>query len=53
VAAAEIFVEAMKRAGRTLTRQSLIASLEGFAGVKTTLPQPITFGPTRRVGIQE
>ena len=53
VAAAEIFVEAMKRAGRSLTRQSLIAALEGFAGVKTTLPRPISFGPTRRVGIAD
>jgi hypothetical protein len=53
VAAAEILVEAMKRAGRSLTRQSLIAALEGFAGVKTTLPRPITFGPTRRVGIAD
>jgi mono/diheme cytochrome c family protein len=51
VAAAEIFVEAMKRAGRSLTRRSLIAALESFGGVKTTLPQPITFGPARRIGI--
>ena len=53
VAAGEIFVEAMRRAGRSLTRQSLIAALEGFAGVKTTLPKPITFGPARRVGIAD
>ena len=51
VAAAEILVEAMKRAGRSLTRQSLVAALESFAGVQTSLPQPITFGPARRIGI--
>jgi hypothetical protein len=53
VAVAEIFVEGMKRAGRSLTRQSLIAALESFGGVKTTLPKPITFGPTRHVGIAD
>ena len=53
VAAAEILVEAMKRAGRSLTRQSLVAALESFAGVKTSLPQPITFGPARRIGIAD
>lgn len=50
-ATAEILTEAMKRAGRGLTRRSFIQALESFDGVKTSLPNPVTFGPNRRVGI--
>jgi Cytochrome c len=53
VASAEILVEAMKRAGRGLTRASLIQALESFSGVKTSLPGLVTFGPNRRVGIAD
>jgi hypothetical protein len=50
-ASAEILGEAMKRAGRSLTRSSLIQALESFYRVQTTLGAPITFGPNRRIGI--
>jgi mono/diheme cytochrome c family protein len=53
VAAAEIFVEGMKRAGRSLTRHSLIEAIERFSLVGTSLPEPISFGPSRRVGIAD
>jgi ABC-type branched-subunit amino acid transport system substrate-binding protein len=49
-AAAQIFVEALKRAGQDLSREKLIASLEGIYEYNTGLTPPITFGPNRRVG---
>jgi len=49
-ASAEIVVEAMKRAGRGLTRGKLIEALEGFHQVETSLHAPVSFGPNRRVG---
>jgi hypothetical protein len=52
-ATAEILVEGMRRAGRALTRHSLVEALEGLTAVKTSLPEAITFSPTRRVGIAD
>ncbi len=49
-ASAEIMAEALRRAGRTLTRASLIAALENLTGLQTTLPVPLSFGPGRRIG---
>jgi len=49
-ASAEIVTEALKRAGRSVSRESLIHEMEGFYQVMTTLGGPITFGPDRRVG---
>jgi hypothetical protein len=49
-ASAEIITEAMSRAGRNLTRETLIEALEGFYNVQTNLPTPFTFGPNRRIG---
>ena len=51
VASAEILGEAMKRAGRGLTRSSFLQTLESFYRVETTLGAPITFGPNRHIGI--
>jgi hypothetical protein len=50
-ASAAIISEAMRIAGRDLSRASLIAALEGFQSVQTTLPDPVSFGPDRRVGV--
>jgi mono/diheme cytochrome c family protein len=50
IASAQIITEAMKRAGRELTRANLIQALEGFDNVQTTLSMPVTFGPNRRIG---
>jgi cytochrome c553 len=49
-ASAEIVLEALKRAGRGVSRESLIHEIEGFHQVMTTLGAPISFGPDRRMG---
>lgn len=49
-AAAQLFVEALKRAGRDLSRDKLITALEGLYEYDTRLTPPLTFGPNRRVG---
>ncbi|MCA1636630.1 MAG: ABC transporter substrate-binding protein, partial [Acidobacteria bacterium] len=49
-AAAKVFVESLKRAGRDLTREKLVAALEGFYDYETGVTPRITFGPNRRVG---
>ncbi len=49
-AAAKILVEGLKRAGRDLTRQKLIETLDQFYQFETGVTPPITFGPNRRVG---
>jgi ABC-type branched-subunit amino acid transport system substrate-binding protein len=50
LAAAKIFVEGLKRAGRELTRESLVTALEGLYDYETGLTPRMTFGPNRRVG---
>ena len=47
---AKILIEALKRAGRDLSRERLIQTLEGFYNYQTGLTPPITYGPNRRVG---
>lgn len=49
-AAAKIFTEALKRAGRDLSREKLITALEGLYEFETGVTPRITFGPNRRVG---
>lgn len=48
--AAKILVEALKRAGKDLSRERLINALEGFYEYPTGLTQAITYGPNRRIG---
>jgi ABC-type branched-subunit amino acid transport system substrate-binding protein len=48
--AAKILVEGLKRAGKALSREKLITSLEGLYEFDTGLTPPITYGPNRRVG---
>jgi branched-chain amino acid transport system substrate-binding protein len=43
--AAMLFTEGAKRAGRNLTRESLIASLESVKGFESGILPPITIGP--------
>lgn len=50
VASAEIIAEALKRAGRGVSREALVQELEGFYQVSTSLGVPVTFGPNRRIG---
>ena len=49
-AAAKVFVEALTRAGKDLSRDKLITTLEGFYDYETGVTPHITFGPNRRVG---
>jgi ABC-type branched-subunit amino acid transport system substrate-binding protein len=49
-AAAKIFVEALQRAGRDLTRERLLSALEGLYDFETGVTPHLTFGPNRRVG---
>ncbi|HEX6284901.1 MAG TPA: ABC transporter substrate-binding protein, partial [Pyrinomonadaceae bacterium] len=49
-AVAKIFVEALTRAGKDLSREKLIKTLEGFYEYETGTTPRITFGPNRRVG---
>ena len=50
LAAARILVEAMRRAGHSLSRERLIAEIEGMNGYPTGLTPPISYGLNRRIG---
>ena len=47
---AKVLVEALKRAGKDVSREKLIQTLEGFYEYATGLTPAITYGPNRRVG---
>lgn len=48
--AAKILAEALKKAGKELSREKLIQVLEGFYEYRTGLTPAISYGPNRRVG---
>jgi ABC-type branched-subunit amino acid transport system substrate-binding protein len=50
LAAAEILGEALRRAGRDLTRDRLVEQLETLRGFATGTAPPVTYTPTRRLG---
>jgi ABC-type branched-subunit amino acid transport system substrate-binding protein len=50
LSSAKILVEALKRAGRDVTREKLIEALEGFYSFRTGLTPAVTFGANRRLG---
>ena len=50
LAAAEVLIEAMKRAGRDLNREALVDQLESLNAYATPYAPPVTFGPARRLG---
>jgi ABC-type branched-subunit amino acid transport system substrate-binding protein len=50
LAAAKVFVEGIKLAGRDVTRENLVTALEGLYNFETGLTPRLTFGPNRRVG---
>jgi len=49
-AAMKIFVEGLVRAGRELSREKLVAALEGLYNFETGVTPPVSYGPNRRVG---
>ena len=48
--AAKILVEGLKRAGKDVSREKLIAALEGLNRFETGLTPTITYGTNRRIG---
>jgi ABC-type branched-subunit amino acid transport system substrate-binding protein len=46
----KILTEALKRAGKDVSREKLVDILEGFYDYPTGLTPPITYGPNTRVG---
>jgi ABC-type branched-subunit amino acid transport system substrate-binding protein len=50
VTAFDVLVEGLRRAGRQLSRDRLVGSLEGLYDFPVGLQHPVTYGPNRRVG---
>lgn len=50
LASAKLLVEALRRTGRDVDRESLVDTLEGFYRVTTDLTPPITWSPNQRAG---
>ena len=48
--AAAVLVEGLKRAGKALSREKLLAALEGLAGFQAGLMPPISYNHSRRIG---
>ncbi len=53
LAAAQVLTEGLKRSGRDLSREGLVASLETLRRFPTIMGAPVTFGPNRRNGSRE
>lgn len=49
-AAAKLLVEGLKRAGRDVSREKLIGTLEALNGHGTGVTPVVTYGPNRRIG---
>jgi ABC-type branched-subunit amino acid transport system substrate-binding protein len=50
LAAAEVLIEGLKRAGRDLSREKLVDQLETLRGFVTGYSPPVTYGTARRLG---
>jgi ABC-type branched-subunit amino acid transport system substrate-binding protein len=50
LAAAKVLVEALRRAGRAVTRERLVNAIEGLRNYQTGLLPPVSFSPSRHVG---
>lgn len=50
-AAAKVLVQALELAGKNLSRERLVTTLEGLYEFDTGLMPRITFGPNRRIGV--
>jgi hypothetical protein len=50
LAGAKVLIEGLTRAGRALTRESLVRALEGLHDFRTGLTPPISYGRERRIG---
>ncbi|MDQ3043343.1 MAG: ABC transporter substrate-binding protein, partial [Acidobacteriota bacterium] len=50
LAGAKILIEALQRGGRDISREKLVAALEGLYDFQTAMTPQITYGPNRRKG---
>jgi ABC-type branched-subunit amino acid transport system substrate-binding protein len=50
LAAAKVFVEGLRRAGRVLSRTRLVEGIEKLYNFETGVTPPLTYGPNRRIG---
>jgi ABC-type branched-subunit amino acid transport system substrate-binding protein len=50
LAAAKLFVEGMRRAGRNASRTRLVEGLEQLYSFETGVTPPLSYGPNRRIG---
>lgn len=50
LAGAEMLIEALKRAGRDVSREKLVEQLETLRSFSTGYAPPVTYGPNRRLG---
>ena len=49
-AAAQLFVEGLRKAGRTVSRGKLVEGLESLYQFNTGVTPPLSYGPNRRIG---
>lgn len=50
IAAARLFVEGLRRAGRNLSRSKLVEGIESVYQFETGFTQPLVYGPNQRIG---
>jgi ABC-type branched-subunit amino acid transport system substrate-binding protein len=50
LSAAKLLIEALRKAGRDVTREKLVAMCEQFYALNLGQMRPVSFGPDRRVG---
>jgi ABC-type branched-subunit amino acid transport system substrate-binding protein len=50
LAAIRLLIAALERAGRDVTRESLVTTLEGTHDLRTGLVPPLSYGQSRRIG---
>ena len=50
LASAKLLVAALERAGRDLTRETLLSAIDGTTALETGFVPPLTYTPARRIG---
>ena len=52
IAAAKVLIEALRKSGRSVTREGFVRALQSLHGFETELTPRLSFGPNRRIGTQ-
>jgi hypothetical protein len=52
IAAAKVLIEALRKSGRSVTRDEFVSALQSLHGFETGLTPRLSFGPNRRIGSQ-